>query len=63
MKFTLFTLISFIVFLIVIGPILTIWAWNTLFPSVFIPLDFETWFAVVILGGFFRATVKTGDKS
>jgi hypothetical protein len=46
-----------IVFLIV-GPLLTIWAVNTLFPTVGIPYTLETWVAVIILGAFFRANVS-----
>lgn len=35
--------------LIVIGPLLTIWALDTLFPVLNIPYTFETWFAIAIL--------------
>ena len=59
--FTAITVIAFFIFLIVIGPVLTLWAWNVLFGSLYtIPLTFETWIAVVLLGSFFRATVKAG---
>ena len=51
-------LIAFILFVIIIGPILTIWALNTLFPALAIPFTLETWFAVVILGGVFKSNVK-----
>ena len=47
----LFLIALAVIFLIVIGPIATIWALNTLFPVLNIPLTFETWCAVVILGG------------
>lgn len=47
--------ISFIVFLIALGPMLTIWAVNTLFPALSIPYSMETWAAVVILGGLVSA--------
>ena len=47
-------MILLIAFVIVIGPIATIWALNTLFPSLAIPLSFDTWIAVVILGGVIR---------
>ena len=46
-----------IVVLVAIGPLLTIWAANTLFPVLAIPYNFETWCAVVLLGVFFRANV------
>jgi len=50
--------IGFVVFLLVIGPILTIWAFNTLFPAVAVPYTWETWVSVLILGAFFRANVS-----
>lgn len=53
--------IAVIVFLIAIGPILTIWSLNTLFPALAIPYDFWTWLAVVVLAGALRANVKV-DK-
>lgn len=51
-------LIGMIVFLIVIGPLATIWAFNTLFPSIAIPYAIDTWLAVVIIGAFLRANVS-----
>lgn len=51
-------LIAFIVFLIVVGPLLTIWALNTLFPVLAIPYTVWTWLAVIFLGGFLRANVN-----
>ena len=53
--------ITFIVFLVVIGPLLTIWALNTLFPQLAIPYDIYTWLAVVILGGLLKSRVSV-DK-
>ena len=50
--------IAFFVFLIAIGPLLTIWALNTLFPASAIPYSMETWAAVVILGGIISAKVN-----
>jgi hypothetical protein len=50
--------IAFFVFLIAIGPLLTIWALNTLFPALAIPYSMETWAAVVILGGIISAKVN-----
>ena len=43
--------------LVAIGPLLTIWALNTLFPVLNIPYGLDTWAAVVLLGMFFRANV------
>jgi hypothetical protein len=50
-----------VVALVAIGPLLTIWAFNTLFPVLNIPYSFDTWAATVLIGGFIRAnvTVKT----
>lgn len=54
-------LLAFIVFLIVIGPILTIWALNTLFPALAIPYTIETWVAALIIGGLLKSKVSV-DK-
>lgn len=43
---------------IILGPILTIWALNTLFPALAIPYTLETWFAVILLKGFVAVTVN-----
>jgi hypothetical protein len=47
-----------IVAIIVLGPIASIWALNTLFPSLAIPYTFETWLAALLLGGVFKTTVN-----
>jgi len=47
----------FVVALVILGPVATIWSLNTLFPALNIPLTFETWCAVVVLGGVFKTTV------
>ena len=39
---------------VIIGPIVTIWSINTLFPALAIPTTFETWCAVILLGMFIR---------
>ena len=36
------------------GPLLSIWALNTLFPALAIPYTIETWAAVMLVGGLFR---------
>jgi hypothetical protein len=46
-----------IIALVAIGPLLTIWAFNTLFPVLAIPYALDTWAAVVLLGVFIRANV------
>ena len=38
----------------ILGPILTIWSLNTLFPSLAIPVTLETWSAVILIGIFLR---------
>ena len=36
--------------LIILGPMISIWALNTLFPALQIPLTFGTWLAMALLG-------------
>jgi hypothetical protein len=55
---TLLSIIVLIIVIVAIGPLLTIWAANTLFPALAIPFTIETWAAVVLLGMFFRANVS-----
>ena len=43
-------LVSLIVVVVVFGPLLSIWALNTLF-SVGIGYSIKTWFAALVLGG------------
>jgi len=62
---SLFTIVSFvalILLVIIVGPLLTIWSFNTLFPTMNIPYNLYTWFAVIILGAFFRANVSIKNK-
>ncbi len=42
-------LLLLVIALIIIGPIITIWSLNTLFPIVGIPYTLETWLAAFIL--------------
>lgn len=53
----LLLVLALVIFVIVIGPVATIWSANTLFPALAIPYTVETWFAVVILGAFFKTNV------
>ena len=55
---TLLGLIGFIVLLVAIGPLATIWAFNTLFPNAAVEYTISTWLAVVIIGAFLRANVS-----
>jgi hypothetical protein len=56
------SIVAFAIILIVIGPLLTIWAFNTLFPALAVPYTLANWFAVIILGAFFRANVSIKKK-
>ena len=47
MKITLLVLL--IIAITIVGPLLTIWALNTVFPSLSIPFTFWTWLAVAVL--------------
>jgi len=51
-KETFLIILLFVV--VLLGPIVTIWALNTLFPVLAIPYTLETWFATVIIGGIIR---------
>lgn len=51
-------LVVLILALIVLGPLATIWALNTLFPVLAIPYTVWTWLAVVVLGLFLRSNVE-----
>ena len=42
-------LIALAIVLIIVGPLITIWALNTLFPVLAIPYTFQTWLAVLVL--------------
>ena len=59
----LIKIVLLIAFLVVIGPLLTIWALNTLFPVLAIQYTWQTWLAVIFVGAFLRAnvTVKKYD--
>ena len=43
-----------IIAVIIVGPLLSIWALNTLFPVLAIPYTIETWAAMMLVGGVFR---------
>jgi hypothetical protein len=58
----LILIIAVIIGFVILGPILTIWALNTLFPVLAIPYTLETWAAVVLVGAFLRANVEVKGK-
>lgn len=51
-------IVALIVVLIAIGPLLTIWALNTLFPVLAIPYTVWTWAAALVLGTLIGPSVK-----
>ena len=48
-----------IIALVILGPLMTIWALNTLFPALAIPYTIETWGATVLLHGLFKTSITT----
>lgn len=54
----MFLLVGFILALIILGPLLTIWSLNTLFPVLAIEYTLETWVAALLLGGLLTRSVK-----
>jgi hypothetical protein len=59
---TVLAMIALIVVLVVAGPLLLIWALNTLFPVLAIPFTIGTWFAALILGAVFNPTLRVTRK-
>ena len=51
-KVSLLIILLFVV--VLLGPIVTIWALNTLFPVLAIPYSIETWLATAVIAGIFR---------
>jgi hypothetical protein len=49
--------LAFIIFIVVIGPLATLWALNTLF-NLNIAYTFNTWLAAAIINGLFSQTVR-----
>ena len=54
----MFLLVGLILALVILGPLLTIWSLNTLFPVLAIDYTIETWVAALVLGGLVTRTVK-----
>ena len=53
--------LALLVAVIAIGPLLSIWALNTLFPVLAIPYTLETWSAMALVGGVFQG-LRIGKK-
>lgn len=51
MKSSIFVWLGFVLVLIILAPLATIWSLNTLFPILNIPMGFDTWLAALILAG------------
>ena len=54
---TIIGLIVFIIAIIIAGPLISIWALNTLFPALAIPYTFWTWLAALCLAGAIKSNV------
>ena len=48
-----------IVIVLIVGPLASIWALNTLFPVLAIPYTIQTWAALLLVGGLFRSSFST----
>jgi len=46
---TILAILTFAILLVIFGPLATIWALNTLFPVLAIPVGFYQWLAVLVL--------------
>lgn len=51
-------IILVIIAVVILGPLITIWALNTLFPVLAIPYTLETWFAVVVVASLFKTKIE-----
>jgi len=49
-------IVALVVVYILLVPIAVLWSLNTLFPVLNIPVNFDTWCAVVVVGTFIRGT-------
>ncbi len=61
--FLVLVVAALLIVLVIAGPILVLWSWNTLFGSLYaIPYTVWTWLAVLIIGVFIRGDVKITKK-
>lgn len=49
--------------LFVLGPFVVIWSLNTLFTSLLIPYNMQTWFAAFVLSGAFGSIIRGSTSS
>ena len=61
-NFGLIGIVAFLFMVLVLGPYLSIWALNTLFPILNIPYNFETWFAMVVLTSIVHSAPSTNSN-
>lgn len=54
--------LALLIAVIAVGPLLSIWALNTLFPVLAIPYTLETWAAMALVGGVFQG-LRIGKKA
>jgi len=59
MKTTILGIALLVLVYLILVPIAVIWSMNTLFPVLNIPVNFDTWCAIVVFGGFIRSTIVT----
>jgi hypothetical protein len=61
--FIVLVVAALLIVLVVAGPVLVLWSWNTLFGALYtIPYTVWTWLAVLIIGVFIRGNVKITKK-
>ena len=46
--------LNLVIAVVLLGPLLTIWSLNTLFPVLAIPYSIETWLATAVIAGIIR---------
>ena len=51
-------ILAFAALAVIFGPLLTLWAVNTLFPMLAIPYNFYSWLAVVLLNLTLRSSIS-----
>jgi hypothetical protein len=59
---TVIGVIVLVILLGILGPLLTIWSLNTLFPVLAIPYTLQTWAAAAILAGLVGGTSYTSKS-
>ena len=55
---TIVAVLALAVLAVIFGPLLTLWALNTLFPVLAIPYNFYSWLAVVLINLTLRSSVS-----